>query len=224
MTPVTDFERLQDLGLVRSTPDSKTNKDLGQDDFLELMTTQLQNQDPFEPMENGEFLGQIAQFGTVSGIQDLQASFSTLAESLYANQALMAANLVDRNVLVRGNEAAINAGQSITGTVDLAFSTSNLRVNIADESGELIRTLDLGTQAKGDASFNWDGTDSAGNPVPAGRYQVQAQVATESGDTGADIYLHRRVDSVSLARQGESLTLNLEGGDSMRLAEVKQIG
>ena len=67
-----------DLGLAVKTQ-TATKKTLGQEDFLKLMTTQLQYQDPFKPMDNGEFLGQMAQFSTVSSIQSLQSSFAQLA-------------------------------------------------------------------------------------------------------------------------------------------------
>ena len=66
----------EQLNLTQPQPDSKANDRLGQADFLQLMTTQLQNQDPFAPLENGEFIGQMAQFGTVSGIEELQQSSS----------------------------------------------------------------------------------------------------------------------------------------------------
>ena len=78
-------------------------KSLGQEEFLELMMTQLQNQDPLNPAESGEFLSQIAQFGTVNGITELQQSFSTLASSLQSNQALQASTMVGRSVLVESN-------------------------------------------------------------------------------------------------------------------------
>ncbi|TVQ74128.1 MAG: flagellar hook assembly protein FlgD, partial [Chromatiaceae bacterium] len=77
-----DLNMLEGLGLA-STNSSKADKgkrdELGQEDFFKLMITQLQNQDPFEPMESGDFLGQIAQFGTVNGIGELQKSFESIA-------------------------------------------------------------------------------------------------------------------------------------------------
>ena len=85
------------------------DKSLGQDEFLELMMTQLQNQDPLNPAESGEFLSQIAQFGTVNGITELQQSFSTLASSLQSNQALQASTMVGRSVLVENNILQLGA-------------------------------------------------------------------------------------------------------------------
>jgi flagellar basal-body rod modification protein FlgD len=67
---------------------AKKQSTLGQDQFLKLMTTQMTHQNPNEPMKNGEFLSQMAQFGTVSGIQDLQESFANFATSINSDQAL----------------------------------------------------------------------------------------------------------------------------------------
>ena len=89
------------LGLRPSAPESE----MGQADFLRLMTTQLQYQDPFKPMESGEFLGQIAQFSTVSGIQGMQESLDGLAAALSSNQTLQAASLVGRGVMVPSSAA-----------------------------------------------------------------------------------------------------------------------
>jgi len=85
--------------------------DLGLNDFFKLMVTQLKNQDPMKPLENGEFLSQIAQFGTVSGIDKLNKTFEGLAANLTSGQAIQAGNLIGREVLVPGGVAALAPGQ-----------------------------------------------------------------------------------------------------------------
>ena len=107
----TDFSNLG-IGVPKAT-DKKS--DLGQGDFLTLMTTQLKNQDPFKPLDSGAFLGQLAQFGTVSGLAGLQTSFDSLKTSLISNQALQAASLVGRAALVDSSTMATGAGQSVGG-------------------------------------------------------------------------------------------------------------
>ena len=89
------------LGLNRTVEtEQRDNDQLGQAEFLELMTAQLRFQDPLQPMENGDFLGQMAQFGTVSGINDLNNTFNSMSSSFQSNQALQASTLVGRRVLV----------------------------------------------------------------------------------------------------------------------------
>ncbi len=98
---------------------TKENDELGQAEFLELMTAQLRFQDPLEPMENGDFLGQIAQFGTVSGINELNTTFNSLNSSFQSNQALQASTLVGRKVLVPSEIGYLGATGGLSGSVEL---------------------------------------------------------------------------------------------------------
>jgi len=100
-----DVARLQELGLMKPQSARKPRNKLGQEDFLKLMTTQMTHQNPLKPMENTQFLTQLAQFGTVNGIQALQKSFADFANAIASDQALQAAGLVGRQVLVEGNQA-----------------------------------------------------------------------------------------------------------------------
>ena len=127
--------------------------DMGQADFLKLMTTQLRNQDPFEPIENGEFLGQIAQFGTVSGIQELQQSFGDLSSALQANRALQASVLVGKQVMVNGNQAELAQDAVLRGAVELPSAVSDLHVQVLGGNGETLADIDLGSQTGGIVEF-----------------------------------------------------------------------
>ena len=153
----TDYSKLG-LGVPQNTA---KKSELGQKDFMTLMMTQLKNQDPFKPLDSGAFLGQLAQFGTVSGLAGLQTSFDSLKTSLVSNQALQAASLVGRSALVEASTMAVGSGQPVAGAVDLPDSTSSLTVTVRDSTGQVVRTLPLGANAKGEAPFVWDGmTDS----------------------------------------------------------------
>ncbi len=207
-----------DLGL--SLQQQGATKSLGQDDFLRLMTTQLQNQDPFKPMENGEFLGQMAQFSTVSGIQELQASFATLASSLAANQTLQAASLVGRNVMVPSEFGHLPEDGAMLGAADMPAS-GQLVVDVVDASGQVVRNLDLGTQPAGIARFSWDGLDNAGERAAEGAYTIRARMVQGTAQTALETLAVGRVDSVGLSRNG--LTLELRGLDPAPLADVLQI-
>ena len=85
-----DVSALGDAGILSPPPAQESGGDLGQEDFLTLMISQFRNQDPFEPMDNGDFLGQLAQFGTVNGIEQLNSAFAGLAGSIQSDQALQA--------------------------------------------------------------------------------------------------------------------------------------
>jgi len=213
------------LGLNNVEEQSKAKKDagdLGLDTFLKLMITQLNNQDPFKPMENGDFLGQIAQFGTVSGLDKLNNSFDGLAGSLTGNQALQASSLVGRRVLAPVEQGYLAAGGSVAGRVDLDASAANLKVQVADASGQLVRDMSLGTQPPGTVEFAWDGIKDDGTYAPPGAYAVR--VIAERGGVGETLQtqLYATVDSVSL-NGPQGLSLNLAGLGALPLDQVNQI-
>lgn len=216
-----DTSVINNLGLA-VTPRVK-NDELGQDQFLELMVAQLKNQDPLKPMESGEFLSQIAQFGTVTGIQDLHGSFAELAGSLTSNQALQAAALIGHSVLVPSQQSLLPAGGSLTGTVELPTSTSDLTVGIYDGSGQLVRQLTLGQQPAGHVPFNWDGVTEAGAVAPPGLYQIKAEARSAGKAEAVPTLVTARVDSVTLGAQGEGITLNLNGLGVIDFTQVRQI-
>ena len=195
---------------------------LGQDQFLNLMVAQLKNQDPTKPMDSSQFLGQMAQFGTVSGIQGLQQSFTQMAGALQSNQALMASSLVGRSVMVPGGIGVLPAGGALNGSVSLPTSVADLAINITDGSGQLVRRLVLGGQQAGDVRFSWDGLSDAGTPAVPGRYQVTAEAQVDGKAYAADTSVSALVESVSLGGT-QGMLLNLTGLGTVSLGDVKQI-
>ena len=209
-------------GLGLDQPQRTASNTLGQDQFLQLMMTQLKNQDPLQPMQNGEFMGQMAQFGTVNGIQNLQKSFSQVATAMQSNQALMASSLVGRAVLVPGDKM-IYGGSPVMGAADLTQSAADVRVTVTDAGGQVIRQMTLGPQSSGTVKFTWDGLNDAGAPAAAGAYTVKVTALNGGKPTALATSVVARVDSVSLGGS-EGITLNLWDGSSQPLSNVKEIG
>ena len=221
-----DQDLLASLGLAGREPPASEKKDrLGQQDFLKLMVTQLQNQDPFQPMESGEFLGQIAQFGTVAGIEDLQKSFEDVARSLYSGQTLQAASLVGRDVLVPANMAVIDPANGQRGAAELPASASDVVVTVHDQTGAVVRRMPLGPNTSGLAAFQWDGFTDSGQLAPHGIYEFRAQAQVQGGRSEAvNVLLSSRVDSVALGNQKGSLTLQVDGLGEIEFSKVRRIG
>ena len=212
-----DLRTVQDI-----SAKTNTNKELGQQEFLELMTAQLQNQDPMKPMESGDFLTQISQFSAVEGIGDLNDKFTELSNSLVSNQALQAANLVGRDVLAPTGLAALEEGGSISGTVELPAASSDVAVNVYDQAGQLVRRIDLGSQAAGPASFQWDGIGDDGQFASPGTYFVAAEAGVNGSTEAVETLLASEVRSVTLSNSG-GLLLDLNGIGSLDFSEVRQI-
>ena len=197
--------------------------ELGQEEFFELMLTQLKNQDPFEPLESGEFLSQIAQFSSVKSLGDLNTSFATLSASLMSNQALQGASLIGRAVLLPTDRAVLHDGVIVTGGVELDTSTSALRVHIRDAAGQTVRDIDLGTQPAGLVRFLWGGETNSGIPAEPGVYTIDAQVFDGTGMQATPVLVNSLVLSVGVDPAG-SLLLNVEGLGDVPFDQVREIG
>ncbi len=214
----------QELGLTR-TPEAQEggNSDMGQEDFLALMTAQLKNQDPSAPMESGDFLGQMAQFGTVNGIQELQSSFEGLASSLYSNQALQASSMVGRNALVNSSTGYMSTDKGLNGVVELSQSATDLTVNVVDGAGQLVKRINLGTQSAGPINFHWDGTNEDGLDMGEGQYHIVAEASLNGQPTAMSTLSEGQIESVSLGGGGSGLTFNLTGMGQATFADIKQV-
>lgn len=219
-----DTQMLERLGLSGNRQqETKKNDELGQSDFLQLMITQLNNQDPMQPMQNGEFYSQIAQFSTVSGIQDLQQTFQQVASALYSGQALQASAMVGRSVLVSSPQANLASGGTVAGVVDVPRDTTQLNVDVYDQAGQLVRRIALGESAAGKAVFEWDGLTNAGEPARAGTYFMEATMLLGGETFGLETMVQNRIDSVTVDSGGQGIVLNLSGGGQTTLANVREI-
>jgi flagellar basal-body rod modification protein FlgD len=199
-----------------------TNKELGKNEFLNLLVAQLNNQNPLEPQSNGEFIAQLAQFSQVEGIEKLNTSMGSLVTGYQSSQALQASSLVGRKVIVPGDKAVVDTSQSFKASLALPVSSSNVYVNIYDKGGSAVSRVNLGEQAAGNVSFIWDGKDSGGNLLPPGTYKFEAQASYAEGTKGLYTMLPANVDSVTLG--GSELMLNLAGLGSVPMSQVQMIG
>ena len=134
---------------------TKRRDQLGQADFLKLMTTQLQNQDPFAPMDNADFIAQMAQFSTVTGITDMGETLKGMSDQLQEFRIATASNLLGHSVLVPGNMARPNENGEIHGVVDLPSSASTSNIRFTNEQGEILHQVDMGAQPRGLVGFSW---------------------------------------------------------------------
>jgi len=212
---------IEQLGIQKQ--EAAPSDKLGQGDFMKLMTAQLNNQDPMKPMEGGEFFNQIAQFSTVSGIQELQSSFDKVANAMFSSQALQASGMVGRTVMVPSDRGALGDAGSVTAAFDVPAATNDLQVNIYDVSGQLVRTANLGASNAGSTTYNWDGRGNDGSQLPQGQYILKAQAKYDDETLALESYIAEKVESVSIGNNGAGVTLNLAGQGPVSLGSIKQI-
>lgn len=219
------IDTFNNLGLSTTANSTAPQKQtLGQDQFLKLLTTQLTHQDPMKPMDNGEFLGQMAQFSTVSGIQDLQASFKDFAASISSDQALQAAGLVGRFVSAPSDQALLAAGGSVSGDFELPTSSPQVALKVVNpQTGETVRDLSLGPQPSGTTAFTWDGMDNNGQFANPGVYNIQVQAQIDGANTALATNIKSQVKSVTMGSGNTGLQVNLTGLGTVKFNQIKQI-
>ena len=190
----------------------KAKDQLGQEDFLKLMTTQLQNQDPFAPMENGEFIAQMAQFSTVTGITSMDESLKNVAAKLGETRIATAANMLGHSVLVPGKIARADDDGSVNGVIDLPSASTNVNVVFKSQSGEIIDTINLGNQSSGLVGFAWHGApkDMIENDEP-----IFVEAYANSG---------KGMEGVSSSIFAEVLSSSAGDGDSGVMLDVRDYG
>ena len=198
--------------------------ELGQEDFLQLIVAQIQNQDPFEPVENGAFIGQLAQFGTVDGVNNLNDAFAEFSQGLLNNQTLNAAGLIGKSVLVDGNQIAVKEGEQIEAYVDANSQAGVASVQITDAIGNVVHTASVPLVSANLNSFSWDGLDADGNQVPEGSYFISATVPFGENQLALPTTVKNKIQSVNLNNAGsDSIELGLETGNTILFDEVQQI-
>ncbi len=146
--------------------------------FLKLLTTQLKNQDPLNPMENAEVTSQLAQMSTVDGIERLNKMFQSFVDSQNANDSMQAAALVGRGVLVEGRKLALTQSGAIGG-FELDAAADKVVLSIKDASGLEVKQIQLDDVAAGSQNFVWDGTANDGSRAADGVYTLELSATME---------------------------------------------
>lgn len=195
---------------------------LDMNDFITLMVTQLKNQDPTNPLDTSEYVSQLAEFSTVSGISDMNTSLTSLLSEMRNSQALNATSLVGRDVLVEADTAQMESGDTLSGAVDTPSGASSINFTITDSSGQTIRQFSVAATSD-QTQFTWDGTDNSGKQVDDGTYKVQATASVSGTTESLSTLLSTKVDSVTMGTSDSSLTLNTEYLGSLSLSDVKQV-
>jgi flagellar basal-body rod modification protein FlgD len=195
---------------------------LGQKDFLKLMMTQFQYQDPFKPVDGTQFLGQLAQFSTVNGIDAMQTSLAGLLDSFRSDQMLAGAGLVGHDVLVPSTKATLGTEGTVDGAVEVPEGAKEVVVTVKDSSGQLVRRFSVDAD-EGLQDFSWDGKREDGTRAAAGSYKIEAVAASGGQSRSLEMLLADRVGSVTLDAKTQGLVLNTATQGTVALAQVRRI-
>ncbi len=191
-----------------------------QDRFLKLLVTQMQNQDPLNPLDNAEVTSQLAQISTVTGIDKLNDTLKLMVSDLDAMRSLEATSMIGHGVLIPGSAMKLEDNAAFAG-IELSQPVDELVISIQDSSGIAIRNIELGAQSEGINTFVWDGVSDSGTVAANGNYSFTVSAKQGDKDISATTLSLTTVNSVSPDEKGAILDVGEFGFVGM--SDIKQI-
>ncbi|HWV64007.1 MAG TPA: flagellar hook assembly protein FlgD [Oxalicibacterium sp.] len=191
-----------------------------QDRFMTLLLTQMQNQDPLNPMDNSQMTSQLAQLSTVTGIDKVNATLQSLIGTFQSGQSMQAASLIGHGVLASGNKTALSEGQALLGA-NFPQDVDSATLTIKDESGNVVQTLDLGAQKAGSIPLLWDGKMADGSDAPDGNYTFEVQASLNGNNVSVEELQFGMVTTVSMGSDG--MKINVPGLGALDYSDIHQI-
>jgi len=200
-TSSTLFQELDTTPQIR-----EPKKVLDRDDFMLLFIKQLEYQDPLKPLENNEMATQLALFNQLDELYSLNQKLDSLISIMENSNFNLYSSIIGKTVEIEGNVGRIEGGTFMGARLILDEPTQHVIIKIADESGNIVRTMDMGSLAAGEHQIEWDGTDDQGNPLPDGNYRLI--IETEDGEYSGQLLVKGKITSVSLSDQENTLYFN----------------
>lgn len=194
---------------------------MGKEDFLMLLVTQLQHQDPLNPMENSEFVSQLAQFSSLEQLTNVNKNLEVL--QMYQNSLnnAQAVGMIGKNVMASGSTTELEEGADATVEFDLPANAANVSIDIFNAGGTFVTTLQAGSLGAGHHSVTWNGTNSDAEDVPAGIYMFEVHAVDENDipmETGT--YTEGLVTGVTYQNSSPYL---MAGENLVPLAAVREV-
>jgi flagellar basal-body rod modification protein FlgD len=223
MSVQSTISQIQSAGTDAQAAAAKANDPtaLGKDQFLKLLTTQLQNQDPTQPMDNTAFVAQLAQFSSLEQMSNVNDTLTQLLTAQGTSLQTTAANMVGKTAVFNTDQVALTAGKSVTISANLSQAAANMNLIIQDSDGNTVRVAALGSAPSGKNDIAWDGLDDGGAQLPTGTYTAQLAATDINGKT------------ISLTQYGRApitgMTFNngtpqlLAGGSVLQLSDITEL-
>ena len=186
------------------------------DRFLKLLVTQMQNQDPLNPMDNAQVTTQLAQISTVSGVDKLNTSINQMSSLLLQSQTLQGAGLVGKDVLVAGSDLVLDDAGKTSAGFELQSPADSVVVSVKNAAGKVIDTIDLGAEGAGRHSFGWTSKDATRDGLS---FSVSAKSGTLA--VGATPLVADQVSAVYA--DGGTLAIELKHRGVIHYADVKAV-
>ena len=224
MTSTISSSVLSTMNSTSTTAESSTSaSDELQDQFLTLLTTELQNQDPTDPMDNSEMVTQLAQISTISSIEDVTSTLEGISGQISASETLQASALVGNGVLIDGNTIQVDDGVTTPFGVTLGSDADSVTVTIKDSSGTVVRTLDEGEMSAGTQSLSWDGLQDDGTTAADGAYTFSISATSDDVAVASTALKYALVTGVT-TDSSNAVALDLGGvNENVALSDISLV-
>lgn len=213
---------IQALQQNSSPQDSAPSNVLGQADFLRLLTTQMQNQDPSKPMDPTQFVTDLTQMSQLEATTKMNESIVAMMTGFQNMQTMQASSMIGKNVQVTGEDFSHNQGVTSQFRLSTDQPLTDVTVVISDGSG-LVKELSVADMTSGEKVVEWNGLDDVNVEKPSGVYSLTAYGTDENGDLQSiDTVVGSRVNSVGVNTDG-TMTLTLATGERVAMDTVREI-
>ena len=195
--------------------------ELGREDFLSLLVTQLQHQDPLNPMDSTDFTAQLAQFSSLEQLTNMSGQLEELTTAQTAFTNSQAVGYIGHTVLSNGNAFSFDGQDPAGMTLDLQAPAHNVFLSVYDATGAVVASFEAGSMAAGRQTALWNGQDNNGNLLAGGDYRFEAVAVDARGDDiGVKPLSRGRVEGVAF--KGGAAVLML-GNREVALADVIEV-
>jgi flagellar basal-body rod modification protein FlgD len=195
---------------------------LGKDDFLKLLTAQLQQQDPTQPMDSTAFVAQLAQFSTLEQMSNTNDTLTSMLAAQATGLQMDGASFIGKSAVFKTDNVTLEEGKSATISADLSQAATNVNIVIQDSDGNTVRTLTLGAAATGKNSFTWDGCDDSGATLPAGSYTAEV-LATDINGKSISFTQSGSARITGVTFDSSGVPTFLAGGSSVSLTDILEL-
>jgi flagellar basal-body rod modification protein FlgD len=214
---VTRYEDVKDTA-------KQSREEMGKQDFLTLFTAQLQNQNPLEPVKNEAFVAQLAQFSQLEALTNMQGSLDTFVSAMSGERMLNSASLIGKKVATTDTPTQLVTGASMDASIDLPTGASGIKLHVLNSQGRLVREVIAGPQMPGTTTITWDGKDAADQAAPTGLYRLSATAVVNGQTANVPVSTLSTVRAIATNPSNGNVSVELDGGKTMLLTDVRRVG
>jgi len=217
VNPIADFS----LTSSYNNTSGSGKKEMGRDAFFQLLLTQLQNQDPFNPMKSTDMTSQLAQFSQLEQLSNMNTTLSFLQLYLASLNNAQAVDFIGKEIEAKGDSVQLSEGGSAPLSYELMDDAGSVTIKIYDQNMQLIRTVERGSQSAERQEWVWDGKDNQGNQVEAGIYNFEVSATDVEGEEVAiNTYLRGVVTGVTFE---DGITYLMLGERKVAIGDVIKV-